>query len=176
MEIPYLRNYCLIGLSDYSNEIEELKEDLTIISETDINFVSGEFLIIATFSSAFNVTEINELLSMSEKSFIVFEMTPGFFTANLKNKEYQNTLFGGNIDTTKNPFINLEETLSKFKDQIKDEIKDTIIPDILDFANEIFIEEVEKEKKSYEELLEDALKNEDYEEAAKLRDKIKKNK
>jgi hypothetical protein len=175
MEIPYLRNYCLIGLSDYPNEIEELKEDLTIISETDINFVSGDFLIIATFSSAFTATEINELLSMSEKSFIVFEMMPGFFTANFKNKDHQNSLFGGEIDSTKNPFINLEETISKFKDQIKGDIKDTIIPDILNFANEIFITEVEEEK-SYEELLKDALKNENYEEAAKLRDKINKNK
>ena len=176
MEIPYLRNYCLIGISDKPNEIEELKEDLTIISETDINFVSGEFLIIATFSSAFSVSEINELLTLSDKSFIAFEMTPGFFTANLKNKEYHNNLFGDSINTMKNPFVNLEETLSKLKDELKDDIKDSIIPDLIEFANEIMFDDITHTKKTDEELLNEALKNEDYEEAAKLRDKINKNK
>lgn len=163
MDIPYLKNYCIIGLSDDEDEIDAIKEDLTVISETTINFVSGSYLLIATFSSAFTVSEIHELLEITERSYIIFEMTPGYFSVNFKNKEYQDALFGSVINTHKNSFIKLEEMIEKLRDEI--------IP---------IIENVKTEdsyiKKTYEERLKEALKNENYEEAAKLRDKIKKNK
>lgn len=163
MDIPYLRNYCIIGLSDDEKEIDDIKEDLSIISETTINFVSGSFLLIATFSSAFTVSEIQELLEMTERSYIVFEMTPGYFSASFKNKEYQNALFGGVINTYKNSLNKMEEMMEKLRDEIIPIIENTKTVDS-------YIE------KTYEEQLKEALKNEDYEEAAKLRDKIKKNK
>ena len=94
MEKNFLRSYCIVGI----NNVEELKEDLTIISETNVNFVSGDGLIIATFKSTFNINEIDELLKLSKKSFIVFEMTPGFYSANLMDKEYQQALFGEHLN------------------------------------------------------------------------------
>lgn len=161
MDIPYLKNYCIIGLSDDEKEIDEIKEDLSIISETTINYVSGSFLLIATFSSAFTITEIQELLEMTERSYIVFEMTPGYFSASFKNKEYQNALFGGVINTYKNSFKKMDEMLEKLRDEI--------IPIIENVkTEESYIE------KTYEEQLKEAIKNEDYEKAAKLRDKLNK--
>lgn len=165
MDTPqFLKKFCIIGLGS----TEELKEDLTIISETSVNFVSGEGLIIATFETAFTLPEIEELLNMGGRSYIIFEMTIGFYSANIENKEFQNALFGGEVDSSKSPYFMMEEALKQIRDKIffgEGEI------------TEIKIKSMHSEpEKTDEELLEEALKNEDYEVAAKLRDKLKKKK
>lgn len=160
----FLRKFCIIGLGT----TKELKEDLTIISESSVNFVSGEGLIIATFQTAFMVSEIEELLKMSNHSYIIFEMTAGFYSASIENKEFQEALFGGEIDSSKTPFHLIDEALKNVRNRI--------------FFNEEKISGFTDNQfgdityKSDEELLEEALNDEDYEEAAKLRDKINKNK
>jgi hypothetical protein len=154
----FFRKFCIIGLGS----TEELKEDLTVISETNVNFVSGEGLIIATFESAFVLPEIEELLNMSNRSYIIFEMTMGFYSANIENKEFQNALFGGDISSKDTPFNMVIESLKKVKEGLfstPDEAK-------------VFFGDKES-KKSVEELLQEAIDNEDYETAAKLRDKLK---
>jgi hypothetical protein len=154
----FFRKFCIIGLGS----TEELKEDLTVISETNVNFVSGEGLIIATFESAFVLPEIEELLNMSNRSYIIFEMTMGFYSANIENKEFQNALFGGDISSKDTPFNMVIESLKKVKEGLfstPDEAK-------------VFFGDKEN-KKSDEELLQEAIDNEDYETAAKLRDKLK---
>ena len=160
----FVRKFCIIGLGS----TEELKEDLTIISEKEINFVSGEGLIIATFETAFTIVEIEDLLKMSNRSYILFEMTLGFFSASIENKEFQEALFGGEIDTSITPYHMIEEALKNIrKGKFFDPEK---IFDITDNQKENIT------SKTDEELLEEALENENYEEAAKLRDKINKNK
>jgi len=160
----YLRKFCIIGLGS----TDELKEDLTIISETSVNFVSGEGLIIATFETAFVLPEIEELLKMTNRSYIIFEMTAGFFSANIENKEFQEALFGGEVDSSKTPLHLMEEALKNIRKGI------FLDPEkIPNFADNQFKDITSK---TDEELLEEALEKEDYEEAAKLRDKINKNK
>jgi hypothetical protein len=156
----FLRKFCIIGLGS----TEELKEDLTVISETSVNFVSGEGLIIATFETAFVLPEIEELLKMTDRSYIIFEMTAGFFSASIENKEFQQALFGGEINSDNNSFRLMEEALNKIRkgDFSNFNDKDNHMLNIT--------------LKTDEELLEEAINNEDYEAAAKLRDKIKKNK
>ena len=156
----FLRKFCIIGLGS----TEELKEDLTVISETNVNFVSGEGLIIATFETAFVLPEIEELLKMTNRSYIIFEMTAGFFSASIENKEFQQALFGGDINSDNNSFQLMEEALKKIRkgDFFNFNDKDNQMSSIT--------------LKTDEELLEEAIINEDYEAAAKLRDKINKNK
>lgn len=155
MDSTFLKKICLIGLGD----VNGLKEDLTVLSESSVNFVSGEGLIIATFQTAFSIVELEELLKMNERSFIIFEMTMGFYSANILNKEFQKALFGGEIDNTKTPYHIIEESLKQVKEKIFD--------DSFEIMDKPF-------SKTDEELLEEALENEDYETAAKLRDKINK--
>ena len=159
MKQPFLKNYCIVGLG----KVDEVKEDLTILSETSVNFVSGEGLIIATFTSAFHISEIEDLLNMNGRSYIIFEMTPGFFSANIENKEFQETLFG-NLAKDNNSFLKMEDVMNKIRENLKNG-EDTF--DLFDDTATIV-------DKTDEELLEEAIKNEDYEEAAKLRDKINK--
>ena len=160
----FLRKFCIIGLGS----TEELKEDLTVISEKEVNFVSGEGLIIATFETAFVLPEIEELLKMTNRSYILFEMTMGFFSANIENKEFQEALFGGDINSSMTPYHMMEETLKNIRNGIF--FSSEKISEILDNQSE------DVTSKTDEELLEQALENENYEEAAKLRDKINKNK
>ena len=160
----FLRKYCIIGLGS----TEELKEDLTVMSEKEVNFVSGEGLIIATFETAFVLPEIEELLKMTNRSYILFEMTMGFFSANIENKEFQEALFGGDIDSSMTPYHMMEETLKNIRKGIF--FTPEKISEILDNQSEDIT------SKTDEELLQDALDDENYEEAAKLRDKINKNK
>mgnify|MGYP001295171428 CR=1 FL=1 len=159
MKQPFLKNYCIVGLG----KVDEVKEDLTILSETSVNFVSGEGLIIATFTSAFHISEIEDLLNMNGRSYIIFEMTPGFFSANIENKEFQETLFG-NLAKDNNSFLKMEDVMNKIRENLKNG-EDSF--DLFDDSTTIV-------DKTDEELLEEAIKNEDYEEAAKLRDKINK--
>jgi hypothetical protein len=159
MKQPFLKNYCIVGLG----KVDEVKEDLTILSETSVNFVSGEGLIIATFTSAFHISEIEDLLNMNGRSYIIFEMSPGFFSANIENKEFQETLFG-NLAKDNNSFLKMEDVMNKIRENLKNG-EDSF--DLFDDSTTIV-------DKTDEELLEEAIKNEDYEEAAKLRDKINK--
>ncbi len=160
MKQSYLKNYCIVGLG----KVEDVKEDLTAISETSVNFVSGDGLIIATFTSAFHIGEIEEILKTNGRSYILFEMTPGLFSANIENKEFQTALFGSIINNG-NPYSNMEEALNK----IREGIKNGEMEDVGYFMDEdLYVEKTDKE------LLEEAIENEDYEKAAKLRDKINK--
>jgi len=153
----FIRKFCIIGLGN----TEELKEDLTVISETSVNFVSGEGLIIATFESAFALPEIEELLNMSNRSYIIFEMTMGFYSANIENKEFQNALFGGDISSSNTSYNMMLEAIKKVREGL------FFTPDQV--SNILNVKET---KKSDEELLQEAIDNEDYETAAKLRDKL----
>ena len=83
------------------------------------NFATGENLIIATFGSALNIIEIEEFLNMNERAFIIFEMLPATFSANLILEKFQKTLFGGKIDNSEfiglfNVRNNMEHTMKKF--------------------------------------------------------------
>ena len=137
--VEYLKEYCVIGLGN----IEDFKKEIKFLSETNVNYVSGEGLIIATFKSTMSIFDIDDFLKVSGRSFIVFEMNIGFFSANLQNEKFQKKLFGSDVE--KSNFVETE-LLEKLKKEIY--------------------------KKSDEELLKDAIEQEDYEKAALLRDKI----
>jgi hypothetical protein len=154
----FLKSYCLIGLGD----IEKIKEDLTYISEDNTHFVSGEGLIICTFSSAFNIREVEELLKIKERSYIIFEMLPGVFSANLINSKFQNALFGGEIDNSNYEDIyKIPDGIKEFMESIKEDLVEDVIyapinttpplnvDDILDKIGETGIENLSVQEKEY---------------------------
>lgn len=140
-----VRAYCLVGLGN----IKDLTKLLSEISENDVSFVSGTGLVIVTFMSSWNISEIEKFLNENEKSYIVFEMTPGFFSANIRDDKFQETLFGGPIENT--PFYqNIEDTLSQIKDiDLFNDIQGEEIEDdymtIMDFMKNNLKKEEEKE-------------------------------
>ena len=79
-------------------------------------------------------------------------MNIGFFSASLEDKNFQKRLFG-DIEIDKSPFMKVEEQINQLKDEIMSN-------------REVY------KPKTDEELLEEAIQNEDYETAAKIRDKL----
>ena len=155
----FLRSYCLIGMSD----VEDFKEDLSHIAESDINYVTGKDIIIVTFKTTFKIGELEEFLKMTERTFIVFEATPGFFSANLNNEKFQNALFGGPIDNTTNTTFTIEDGMKQFMKSMKEELKEDIswtienqresiqptLDDLLDKIGNVGIENLSKEEKFF---------------------------
>ena len=163
-----MKSYCLTGLGD----TEGIKEDITFVSESTPNYVCGKGLIITTFTSTLHITEIEEFLNMNKRSFIIFEMTPGFFSASMRDKKFQEALFGGKIDNSSIPPFNFDtDKLKEMVEELKEELEDDsnilfskfknndIIPkediptldQILDKISEVGIENLtEKEKELLE--------------------------
>jgi len=137
-----VRAYCLVGLGN----IKDLTKLLTEISESEVSFVSGTGLVIATFMSSWNISEIEKYLNENEKSYIVFEMTPGFFSANIRDDKFQETLFGGPIENT-SFFQNIEDTLSQLKD--------------IDLFNDLQGEEIEDDYMTIMDFMKNSLKKEE---------------
>jgi hypothetical protein len=88
------RQFCVFGLSD----IEELKMILLDIAVQEITYVNGTGMIIATFNSKHTIVEIEDILNGEGISYVIFEMTPGFYSANIIGNDIQEKLFGGPIN------------------------------------------------------------------------------
>ena len=136
-----------INLIDYCviglGKIETIKKDLSYVAENNFNVVYGDGLLIGTFKSALNIMEIEDILKKNKLSYIIFEINIGFFSVSLENKSLEEKIFGSYLSQL--PLLKMREEMLK----------------------SVF------GKKSNEELLEEAIENEDYETAAELRDKIK---
>ena len=135
-----LRAYCLVGLGNVKNLTGILEE----LATSEVSFVSGTGLIIATFMSELNVSDIEKRLNKDEKSYIVFEMTPGFFSANIRDDKFQDTLFGGKIDNTEF-YQNIQDSLDIFKQM--DLFKD--IEDMHEGEEDDFMTVIDFMKKSH---------------------------
>lgn len=92
-EEPFYRKFCVIGLGS----TDEINNILLELSKSEVTYISGTGMIIATFETEKNIVDIETKLKEEDKSYIVFEMTPGFFSANIKSGEIQEKLFGGPI-------------------------------------------------------------------------------
>ena len=162
-----VRAYCLIGLGN----VKDLIKSITELCENEISYVSGTGLVIATFMTKSNIVELENRLNEIEKSYILFEMTPGFFSANIRDDRFQETLFGGPInnsdffdnldilsdelfnDINENLYEEGEEEFMSIKDFIRNskqpKKEDLNIDDILDKISEIGFENLTETEKSF---------------------------
>tara|TARA_B100001769_G_C21918675_1_gene495486 strand:- start:36 stop:545 length:510 start_codon:yes stop_codon:yes gene_type:complete len=154
-----LKTYCIIGLGN----IEEIKEDLGVVADDIPSYVSGEGLLISTFKCALTISEIEEFLNMNARSFIIFEMLPGTFSANILPPQFQEALFGGRIDNSRyNNLYNLPEGIKEFMKSIKEDLIDDgvinsnesidenfDIDGILDKIGEVGMENLSTKEKKY---------------------------
>jgi hypothetical protein len=148
-----IKSYCIIGLGDITGITKILAE----ISETDVAYVSGSGLVIATFATVFKIPEMEDLLKEEEKSYIIFEMTPGFYSAFIKDDNLQEKLFGGIIDN-RGLYGNISDSAETIMDIlgkkvagedyfIKSEEIEPDMDDILDRINEVGYENITKQEK-----------------------------
>ena len=151
-----LKKYCLIGLDN----IEEIQKDLEFISNDVVNFATGEELIIATFKSELNIIEMEEFLNMEKRAYIVFEMLPATFSANILIEKCQKALFGGKVDNTEftplfdarmkmeNSMTSSEEIVDLNKIMDVEPIKPTM-DELLDKINNVGLDKLSKIEKQY---------------------------
>ncbi len=156
MEEIRLKKYCLIGLDD----IEQIQKDLEFVSDDVVNFATGEEIIIATFKSELNIIEMEEFLNMEKRAYIVFEMLPATFSANLLIEKFQEALFGGKVDNTEftplfearskmeNIMTSSEEILDLNKIMDIEPIKPTM-DELLDKISKVGLDKLSKIEKQY---------------------------
>lgn len=89
------RNYCVVVMSA-TIEVGTvgIKEEIEAISESTPNILDGKGIIIATFTSAVEPTELKEWFMSNHRNFLFFELdveTSGF---NITKREIHNGLFG----------------------------------------------------------------------------------
>lgn len=150
MELLNKRKYCLIGLDN----IEEIQKDLEFMCEEIVNFATGESLIIATFKSELNIIEIEHMLNVEQRAYIVFEMLPATFSANLIAENFQKALFGGVIDNSEfEPLFNVRNNMENIINTTMDidNIVDTkpTIDELLDKINSVGLDKLSKTENQY---------------------------
>jgi len=79
MESIDIKNFCLIVFGNKKNIVKELE----IVSEGPINFLDGDQMFLATFQSVLFAKDIEIILSEVKFNFILCEMIPSLFSANL---------------------------------------------------------------------------------------------
>jgi hypothetical protein len=79
MENLLIKNFCLTIIGKNKG----VGEYLTIVSEGPINYLEGNEVFIATFQSFLTTKDIESILSEGKFNFIIFEIIPSLFSANL---------------------------------------------------------------------------------------------
>lgn len=144
--IMKFNNYCIIGLGDISG----IKDLVKKISETNPRCLEQQGVLIATFSSAFTISELKDVFEKDKRTFFVFEVGEGKSVYKIGKEDINEQLFGylkdGFDSTIKNIFSDHE-----------------IMPDTT---------KTKIDGLSLEDQLQLAIDNEDYIRAAELRDEI----
>ena len=79
MEKIDIKNFCLIIFGNKKNIAKELE----LIAESPVNYLTGDKVFIATFKSVLFAKDIEILLSDHKLNFIISEMIPYLFSADL---------------------------------------------------------------------------------------------
>lgn len=125
MESIDIKNFCIIIFGKHKNITKELE----FISEGPINTLEGDQMFIATFKSPLFAKDIEIILSEVKFNFILCEMIPSLFSANLG--VLTEKLFGQKLN---NPIFTVEDTtIEEVETKIE---KDMDLDQLLDLISE----------------------------------------
>ncbi len=108
------RNYCIVVMGDTNNVREEIEK----VSEMKPNVLDAKGILIATFSSVVEPSELKDFFKLNRRSFLLFDLDPKTSGVHITKKDIHEGLFGFlkilNDDELKNKTKNLirEITLS----------------------------------------------------------------
>ena len=123
MENIDVKSFCLVVLGKQNG----VKEELEFISESPITFIEGNHIMVATFKSTLFAKDIEMLLNNIGINFIINEIVPSLFSANLG--EFHDKLF---IDH--NP-IDSNFCYVEYKEEGKEEESKLNLDDLLDLVS-----------------------------------------
>ena len=173
MDGMYFKNYCALVFGPNKG----FKEDVMIAAEGIPEILDGgEFLKIASFSSVLDLDDLESLFSESKLSFVIFEMSPETARGFTINDVMQNRLFD-KFFYPKNLGVQDPNKLETIKgmgwfpttefNRVSGDTAETIeFEDIDPLPIELYLNNLLVD-------LEESIKNEEFEKAAKLRDEIK---
>ena len=101
-----IKNYCIAAVDNVAG----VREEIASIAESDVKYVDGKGLIIATFSNAALVYELREYFRENNRSFLLFELGDDNFGAHFTKKHIYNHLFA-EIDNQNTPLDSTKQHL-----------------------------------------------------------------
>ena len=141
------RNYCIVVMGDTLGVQAEIQK----ISETTPNILDAKGILIATFSSLAEPSELTEWFIENKRSFLVFDLDKESSGYHIVKRAIHEGLFG----FLKN--VNPDELTKDFEEAIE-------------LSSQTKTTKTKQNKPTLEQQLKEALDREDYEKAAEIRD------
>jgi hypothetical protein len=149
------KNYCIVALGG----VDGIKEIISKISETNLRCLQQKGVFIGTFTCAMSASELKDVFDREKRTFFIFEVGDEKSAYKIGKEDIHEQLFGYLENGG-------EEVLNFMSDKIMDEINGKTSGSTSEHT---------QEKLTLQQQLEIAIEDEDYIEAAKLRDVIKLN-
>lgn len=123
------RNYCIVVMGETKGALDEI----TKISETKPNVLDAKGILIATFSSIAEPSELTEWFIENNRSFLIFDLDKKSSGFNITKKEIHEGLFGFlkdiNVDEMGKNFIKTIDVYVEPKSRpIQDSLKNKLDP------------------------------------------------
>lgn len=151
-----LRNYCVVIMGDTKNVLIEIEK----VSDDKPNVLDAKGIVIATFTSALRINELNEWFKLNNRSYFVFDLSISGF--NITKKEVHDGLFSF-MKPNKSDLI--DKNIQDLIDAIKSKDKG------YEMSEPIDIKTVVRERKLTEADIEDMTQDEKHKMMNKLIDK-----
>lgn len=84
------RNYCIVVMGN----MEAVKNDIIKIAETKPRYLDAKGILIATFASVAEPSELKEFFNFNGRSFLLFDLEDGVSACHLDNEKLNLHLFG----------------------------------------------------------------------------------
>lgn len=154
------RNYCIVVMGDTKNVLGEIIK----VAETKPNVLDAKGILIATFSSVAEPRELTDYFKLNGRNFLLFDLNSENSGYHMIKDEINEGLFGFLKEMD-------EETLKQKTDNLIQEISSTTVTSK---SHKSGLKSNSETVLTLEEQLQQAVEDEDYELAVKLRDEIAK--
>lgn len=84
------RNYCIVVMGN----MEAVKDDIIKIAESKPRYLDAKGILIATFSSVAEPSELKDFFQYNDRSFLLFDLDKEFSGYHLDNQDLNKHLFG----------------------------------------------------------------------------------
>jgi len=108
------RNYCIIAMG----KMDGIKNDIVKVAESKPRYIDAKGILIATFSSVVEPSELKDFLNFNNRSFFLFDLNENNSGCHLDNEKLNHHLFGYLMDS--------EDKLKDMSDRLSDAVSDAV--------------------------------------------------
>lgn len=114
------RNYCVVIMGNTKDVLVEIEK----VSETKVNVLDAQGILIATFTSSVDPSELSDWFKLNKRSFLVFDLNTETSGFHITKKEIHEGLFGfvrnlndGSLESKTENFLKEVQMSSDSKNQ-----------------------------------------------------------